>query len=251
MTSVYPISSTMLVLSSKEEKGYNNTETKPYSIAFRDLPSEDKPRERLSTLGASALSTAELLAVVLSVGTKSEDVYSMAQRMLREYGERSLATFTNPNDVVTQLNIPLGKATQIVAAIELGRRLFEPKGSAALIRTPQDVFAYVNDMKSLPKEHLRGIYINAQYRVVHDEVISIGTIDANLVHPREVFRPAISYSAAAVILVHNHPSGDPEPSAQDVAITKQLVEAGKLVGIHIVDHIIVTENGYKSVPVTY
>lgn len=252
MNKVYPMSNELIMMSSASNTKYGSTkEMKPYTLAFRDLPKEDKPREKLSTLGAPALSTAELLAIVLNVGTKKEDVYAMAQRVLREYGEKSLATFTNPKEVSAMLDVPLIKATQIVAAVELGRRLFQPKGSAAIVRTPQEVYEYAKDMRDLPKEHLRGIYINTHYRIVHDEVISIGTIDANLVHPREVFRPAISYGVSAVILVHNHPSNDPTPSSADIAITQQMIEAGKLIGIHVIDHVIVTNAGFKSVPADY
>src|SRR5690606_29005623 len=113
------------------------------------------------------------------------------------------------------------------------------------------VFDYVADLRRLPKEHLRGLYLNGHYKVVRDEVISIGTVDANLVHPREVFRPALEHAAAAVILVHNHPSGVTQASRADIQVTEQLIEAGRLLGIELVDHVIVTKDAYASVPAPY
>jgi DNA repair protein RadC len=121
----------------------------------------------------------------------------------------------------------------------------------AVIRTAADLYDYVKDMHTLPKEQLRGIYLDTHNRVIHQEVISIGTINSNIVHPREVFKPALEYGAAAVVLVHNHPSGISTPSLSDVEITKQLIEAGKIIGIHLLDHVVVTKNGYSSVEVTY
>jgi DNA repair protein RadC len=147
----------------------------------------------------------------------------------------------DPKALATDLDIPMVKALQIVACGELGRRYFRrTKDGAPVIRTAKDVFEHVVDMRNLSKEHLRGLYLNTHYQLVHDETISIGTIDANIVHPREVFRPALAHSAAAVILVHNHPSGNAEASAADREITRQLSEAGILLGIDLIDHVIVT-----------
>jgi DNA repair protein RadC len=226
----------------------NHSSIKPYRLTIRDIPLEQKPREKLLRDGAQTLNISELWAVVLNLGTKKEDIMSMSHRILKEYGERSIANEKNPKKLASELSIPLGKATQIVATIELGRRLFErnPTG-AKIIRTANDVYEYSKNMWDLPKEHLRGIYLNSHYKVIHDEVISIGTIDANIIHPREVFRPALEYAAAAVILVHNHPSGNLEPSSDDLAVTEQLIAAGKLLGIDMIDHVIVSHQGFKSI----
>lgn len=225
-----------------------NTVLKPYRLTIRDIPTEQKPREKLLREGPTLLSIAELWAIVLNLGTKREDVITMSNRILKEYGERSITRETNPKKLAEELSIPLGKATQIIAVVELGKRLFErnPTG-AKIIRTAQDVYEYTKGMRDLPKEHLRGIYLNSHYKVIHDETISIGTIDANIIHPREVFRPALEYAAAAVILVHNHPSGNLDPSEDDIAITHQLVSASKLLGIDLIDHVIVSEQGFKSI----
>lgn len=225
-----------------------NTSMKPYRLTIRDIPLDQKPREKLLREGPSILSISELWAVVLNLGTKKEDVMSMSSRIIKEYGERSIISETDPKKLSLEMDIPLNKATQIIAVVELGRRLFERNPSGAkIIRTAENVFEYTKNMRELPKEHLRGIYLNSHYKVIHDEVISIGTLDANIIHPREVFRPALEYNAAAVILVHNHPSGNLNPSEDDILITRQLLEASKMLGIDLIDHVIVSEHGFESI----
>lgn len=220
---------------------------KQYVLKVRDLPERDRPREKLIEHGPATLSIHELLAVVLMTGTKSEEVLTMATRILREYGERNVLSATDVRMLSETLSIPEGKAAQIVACGELGRRFFKgSRNGAPVIRTAQDVFEHVVDMRNLAKEHLRGLYLNGHYQLVHDEVISIGTVDTNLVHPREVFRPAIATAAAGIILVHNHPSGKTEPSGSDRIVTKQIADAGRLLGIDLVDHVIVTADSFRS-----
>ena len=229
----------------------DNTE-RSYVLTIHDLPNEEKPREKMLGYGPEALSTKELLAALLNTGTTKEDVLSMSSRIMREYGETSVMRATDAKKLSEDLDIPIGKAIQIVAAGELGRRFYQRNGaSSAVIRTARDVFEYAKDIRDLPKEHLRGIYLNTHYTVIHDEVISIGTIDTNIVHPREVFKPALAYSAAAVVLVHNHPSGVVEASQTDCETTRQLIEAAKILGIDLVDHVIVTRDSFASVPVDY
>jgi len=242
-TSIYAVRNHDLILDNQNRK---------YILKIRDLPSEEKPREKLLKHGPLALSTNELLAIVLNTGTKKEEVLAMSSRVVKEYGEKSLANHSNPKAMAEDLDIPLIKATQIVACAELGRRFFQKSsGRAAIIRTAKDVFDHVRDMRELSKEHLRGIYVNTHHRVIHDEVISIGTVNANIIHPREVFKPALEYSAAAIVLVHNHPSGITKPSEADIEVTKQLVEAGRILGVDLLDHVIVTKNKFVSIPVDY
>ncbi len=225
---------------------------KQYVYKIRDLAPADKPRERLLSAGPGALTLPQLLSVVLNVGTVREGVLEMSSRIMQEYGEKSLAARNDAKRLSEDLDIPLIKATQIVACIEIGRRLFERnRHGQRVVRTARDVFEYAANLRLLPKEHLRGIYLNAHYKVIHDEVVSIGTVDANMIHPREVFKPALEYSAAAVILVHNHPSGETAPSEADKIVTAQLVAAGKLLGVHLIDHVVVTESGFESVPADY
>lgn len=223
-----------------------------YVMKIRDMADEDKPRERLVKTGPANLAVHELLAVVLGTGTTREDVMTMASRVVKEYGERTIFSQTNAARLADDLGIPLTKAAQIVACGELGRRFYPQRASGlAVLRTGKDVHTYTRDMERLPKEHLRGIYLNTHYRVIHDEVISIGTINANLIHPREVFKPAIEYGAAGIILVHNHPSGIIKPSAADIEITEQLINVGKIIGIGVIDHVIVGGGKWASVDVVY
>jgi DNA repair protein RadC len=226
----------------------SDSRMRTYTLTINDLPHEEKPREKLLAQGPEALSLSELLTVLLNTGTKKEEILSMANRIIKEYGEKSIQSARDANKLAEDLDIPQIHALRIISAVELGRRLFarNPHG-AHVIRTAQDVYEYAKVMADLPKEHLRGIYLNSHYKVVHDEVISIGTIDANLIHPREVFRPALEYAVAAVVLVHNHPSGSLEPSEADVVVTRQLIEAGKLLGIDLIDHVIVSKEGYASI----
>jgi DNA repair protein RadC len=243
MVSTYAVRDGNLLLSHGERK---------YIFKVRDLPPEEKPRELLTQYGPAALSTPQLMAVILGVGTKKEELLQMSSRIVRDYGTKGIVAEKNVARLAADLDIPEGKALQIVAAVELGRRLFERNESgAAIIRTAKDVFDYAKDIRELPKEHLRGIYLNTHYKVIHDETISIGTLDANIIHPREVFKPALEYSAAAVVLVHNHPSKVAEPSSEDVAVTKQLIDAGRMLGVPLIDHIVVTKDEFRSVPGEY
>ena len=226
---------------------------KQYILKIKDLATEDKPREKLAKYGPAYLSVAELLAIVLNVGTKKEDVLAMSRRLMKEYGDTGIVNQKDPKKIAAILDISLGKACQIVACFELGRRFFKTPDphKPIMLRTAKQVFDYLKDMSDLPKEYLRGLYLDARYQVIHDEIISIGSLTSNVVHPREVFRPALEYVASAVILAHNHPSGEAKPSDADIAITEQIVAAGKILGIGVLDHVIIGKNKFESIPVNY
>lgn len=214
----------------------------------RDMANGEKPREKMIAQGPGVLSLAELLAIVLGVGTKKEEVFSMASRLLREYGEKAITIQKNPKIIAKDLKLPETKACQIVACFELGRRLFQKKpGGLITIRNANQAFNYLKDMSTLKKEQFRGLYLNNHYQLVHDEVISIGTIDTSIVSAREVFRPALEYGASAIILAHNHPSGIIKASHNDAEITNSLIEAGKILDIEIIDHLIIGQKKYISI----
>lgn len=219
-----------------------------YVIRFKDLPDYEKPRERLLELGPAHLSVAELVAVIWGVGSPKEDVLAMAKRTIKEYGDKALGNELKPQRLSAALDIPLTKACQLVASIELGRR-FQTKqsGRPAQVRNAQQAYLYLKDMGAGKKEQLRGLYLNSQYQVVHDEVISVGSLTANIVHPREVFQPAVEHGAIAIILAHNHPSGRLQPTTADVEITEQLISAGQVLGIDLLDHLVITAKRYVSV----
>lgn len=228
--------------------------SQPYRIAVRDLPKAERPREKLAERGPQALSMAELLAVVLGVGTRGEEILSLSRRILREYGERAVTEQRDVKALAASLDIPLGKASQLVACFELGRRLFQESSDGrrqVFLRGVEQVVAHVASMRELPKEQLRGLYLNAHFGVIHEEVLSVGTLTGSLIHPREVFQPALAYGASGVILVHNHPSGVAEPSDADVAVTEQIIAAGRILGITLLDHVIVTKHAFISIPASY
>jgi DNA repair protein RadC len=216
------------------------------------MPDAEKPREKMLQNGPQALSTTELVAIILNSGTKKEDVLSLAARIVKEYGERTLFEYANPAQIAADLDIPLLKAMKIAACGELGRRFFQKKhAGGTVLRTSHDVYDYAYDMHRLSKEHLRGLYLNMHYQVIHDEVLSIGTVGSNLIHPRELFRPALEYNAAGLILVHNHPSDVVTPSQADITVTRQLIQAGIIMGINLIDHVIITKDAFMSVEVDY
>lgn len=240
----YTISDTDLISS--------NQTLQSYTLKIRDLPASDRPIEKLEEQGAHTLSLAELFAVVLHTGTKKEGVLDMSRRVIREYGTSAISNQSNPIDVSRDLDIPKIKACQILACVEIGKRLFKKNDMGLqVIRNARDAYDFLVDMRSLQKEQLCGLYLDTHNRVIHQEIISIGTINTNIVHPREVFKPALEYGAAGVVLAHNHPSGVLEPSAADIEITKQLIQAGKIVGIHLMDHIVIGKSGYVSIKLEY
>jgi DNA repair protein RadC len=218
-----------------------------YILRVRDMPIDDKPREKLTKYGPSTLDMAELVAVLWGVGTRKEDVLAMSRRALKEYGERAILYETNPTKLAETLAIPLGKAQQLVAGLELGRRYFDKRGERPVyVRTSRQAYDYLRDMGTMNKEQLRGLYLNSRYQLVHEETISVGSLTANIVHPREVFQPALERGAVAVIIAHNHPSGDSDPTPADKEVTSQLRAGGALLGIELLDHLIITRDTYKS-----
>jgi len=213
---------------------------------IKDIPKVDRPREKLAKLGPDALSNTELLAIILGSGTKEQNVLRVSERILKKYGGNNLLSLSF-EDLKQNSGIGHAKACQLVAAFELYKRLSpDGKGDEETINCPQDVYSFSKEIKSLRKEHFIVIYLNAKNKIIKKETISIGTLNSSLVHPREVFQPAVGESAASVILVHNHPSGDLEPSQDDLALTKRLCEAGKIMGIEVLDHIIIGTKGFLS-----
>lgn len=218
-----------------------------YILRVKDLPDLEKPREKLVNGGVKILSAAELLAIILGVGTKKEEVLKMANRILKEYGEKSIVNEVSPEKLCKDLDLPFAKACQVVAAFELGRRFFNKKlGKNYIIRNARQAFEYLKNMGELEKEHLRGLYLNSRYQLIHDELISVGTVSSSIIHPREVFRPALEYGAIAVIVAHNHPSGNIKPTEADLEITCQLAQAGKILGIDLLDHLVIARDKFMS-----
>jgi DNA repair protein RadC len=221
---------------------------KESSFTVRDLPMQERPRERLQKFGPEALSAQELLALVIGRGIPKKSVMSIAQELLTRFGNVKAISQATIEELSQIKGIGLAKAAQIKACFELGRREeLEPELKNFDIKDPAAVVKAIRaSIKDKAKEHFKLILLNPRNKIIRISTISIGTLNASLVHPREVFQDAIVHSAASVVLAHNHPSGDPEPSEDDIKITKKLVESGKILGIDVIDHIVVGKNSFLS-----
>ena len=218
------------------------------SFTVRDLPKSERPRERLQKFGSEALSAQELLALVIGRGISKKSVMNIAQELLARFGNIKAISEATLAELAQIRGIGLAKAAQIKACFDLGKRQdLEPDIENFDIKNPHSVVKAIwSRIKDKAKEHFKLILLNPRNRLIGISTVSIGTLNASLVHPREVFKDAITHSAASVVLAHNHPSGNLEPSEDDLTITKRLVEAGKILGIEVIDHIIITKNGFFS-----
>ena len=218
-----------------------------YHLKISDIQPEDRPRERLIKYGSSALAESELLSIILRTGTKGENVLNMSSRILSLYNIQQLSrvSLTGLQQIP---GIGIAKATQIVALFELARR-FESftEEEKPRINSPEVVYSFIYPkLREQKKESFIALYLNTKNQLIREETISIGSLNANIVHPREVFKTAIAESAAAIIVAHNHPSGDPSPSQNDIDITRKLIDAGRIMGIDLYDHIIIGNGRFLS-----
>ncbi len=225
------------------------TETHSAAIAPRrvhDLPAEERPRERLARHGASALSTRELIALLVGTGSRATSVLDVADHLLAS-GLRDLAG-RSLEDLEGERGVGRAKATRLLAALELGARVAsEGRGLAPVLGTPEDVARYLLPRYGArPVETFGLLALDVRHRLKKEAVVSVGCLTSSLVHPREVFQEAVVARAASLVLFHNHPSGDPEPSAEDVALTRRLSAAGSLMGIEILDHVVLGAGRFVS-----
>jgi len=211
---------------------------------IKDLPKIERPREKLMQYGPGRLSNSELLALLLRSGKKGENVIVLANKILKKFSKNKLPNLTF-DDLKNYSGLGPAKACEIVACFELGKRFLKDKKTKIYLK-PRDVWKELKNLRKHKKEHFIIFYLDSRDQEIKRKIISIGSLNASLVHPREVFEPAVKNLAAHIILAHNHPSGDPEPSEDDLDITKRLVESGKILGIEVIDHIIVAETGFLS-----
>ena len=212
-------------------------------MKIKDLPKIDRPREKLEKYGVKKLTEFELLAILLGSGIKGLNVIQLSKKILSIIQKIGIKKITL-EDLLKIKGLGKAKASQILATVELGRRLRADKRREIL--SAEDVWNLCADIRDSKKEHFAAFYIDTQNCLIERQIISIGTLNASLVHPREVFEPAVRLSASSVILVHNHPSGNCESSQDDVEITKRLTEAGKILGMEIADHVIVAKDKFLS-----
>ncbi len=219
------------------------------SFTIHDLPISERPRERLQKLGVEALSAQEILALILGRGVSGESVMVTAQRLLSQFGNLKGIAGASVEELSQVKGIGIAKASQIKAAFELANRLEGSPDTAdkPLVKTPEEVVALVwGRLKDKKKEHFLALLLDTRNQLIKVAEISVGSLDTSIVHPREVFKEAISASAASVIFVHNHPSGSVEASEDDIKLTKRLAEAGGIIGIDVYDHVIIGEKGFLS-----
>ncbi len=222
-----------------------------YTTLIKDMPNNARPREKLVALGAEQLNDHELLAIILGSGTRETSALELANQILDTYhGLRHLQD-TTLEELVLLKGIGKAKAATVKAAIEIGRRIARDIETKDFIRSPEDVQEYaeavlIQEMRVYDREHFLVLYLDRKGGVITKESVSIGGLHSSIVHPREVFKTAVKRSAASIILAHNHPSGDPTPSRQDIEITRRLVEASRIMGIEVLDHVIIGEQTYCS-----
>ena len=218
------------------------------SFTVHDLPIPERPRERLKKFGPEALSAQELLALVIGRGVSKKSVITIAQELMVKFGNIKAISEATLEELSQIKGIGFAKAAQIKACFELGKRQdLEPDLKDFDIKDPQSVIKAIrSSIKDKAKEHFKLILLNARNKIIGISTVSIGSLNASIVHPREVFKDAIKHNAYSVVLAHNHPSGDSEPSEDDLMIIKKLVESGKILGIEVTDHLIITKNGYFS-----
>lgn len=218
------------------------------NLMLKSVPVEERPRERLVKYGKSHLSNQELLAILISSGTRNESVMDLSNRVLMHFEGLKLLSEATIEELTAIKGIGNAKGVTVLAAIELGKRVHQYKPNEKyVIRSPEDGAEYVmEEMRSLKQEHLVALFLNTKNQIIHRQTIFIGSLNASIVHPREIFREAVKRSAASIICAHNHPSGDPTPSQEDIHVTRRLVEAGKIMGIEILDHIVIGRDRFVS-----
>ncbi|SCG83738.1 DNA repair protein RadC [Proteiniborus sp. DW1] len=220
-----------------------------FSYTIKDLPEDERPREKLYKYGPKALSNTELLAILIRTGSRENTAIELSQKLLAGKKEGIyFLTDTSLQEIMKVKGIGKCKAAQILAAVELGKRVMSSAhNNKAKITSPTDVVDLLMlDMIHLKKEHFKIVMLDTKNQVIGIEDISVGSLNSSIVHPREVFKEAIVKSSASIILVHNHPSGDPTPSKEDIAITRRLAEGGDILGVKVLDHIIIGNNKHIS-----
>lgn len=208
------------------------------------MPKAERPREKLIKYGPEKLSNSELLAVLLRTGKKGESAVHVAKKILQKFTKEHIIDATH-EQLKNLAGIGPAKACEIIACFELGKRLLKEK-KQRLYLSPEDIWREMREIRSNKKEQFLVFYLDSRSQELHRDVVSLGTLDKTVVHPREVFEPAVKHMASHIIVAHNHPSGDPYPSDLDIAITKRLIEAGEILGIKVLDHVIVTASDYIS-----
>jgi len=213
---------------------------------IKDLPKTTRPREKMAATGGQNLSDTELLAILLGTGKPKKNVLELARSLLKHYPTSKL-----PHISLSQLTMISGigksKASRIMAALELGSRIFAPLSiTTPVIQTTKDILTEVKDIADKKQEHIMVLYLNARYQLMKKEIVALGNLNSSLIEPREIFTPAIQTPCASIILAHNHPSGDPTPSKEDIIFTKRVQAAGEILRIPLINHLIISSSRFFS-----
>ncbi|QSZ27870.1 DNA repair protein RadC [Aceticella autotrophica] len=210
-------------------------------ITIKDLPEDDRPRERLIKYGSGVLSNAELIAIIIGTGNKDESAILLSQRLIGEGRGLKYIMDTGVERLSETKGIGKAKAAKLKAALELGRRIaLSGYNESIAVKKPDDIIGFMMDeMRYLKKEYFKVVMLNVKNKIIAVDTISIGSLNSSIVHPREVFKAAIERTASSLILVHNHPSGDPSPSNEDIEVSKRITQSGNILGIKVLDHIII------------
>ena len=215
-------------------------------LRIKDLPLSTRPREKLHALGVANLSSDELVAILLGTGSRKYNALALSSKVLAQFNFDKLATVTVA-ELMKVDGIGLSKATRIMAALELGNRVFGPSQlQKIIIRTTDDVLNQVREYATKKQEHIIALYLNSRHELLQKEVIGIGTLNSALIEAKEVLTPALLSPCSSFIVVHNHPSGNPTPSKDDIAFTLQLQKAAEILGVEMIDHLIIAQSGYFS-----
>lgn len=215
-------------------------------LRIKDLPIIDRPREKLMAHGHEYLSNAELLAILLGTGVKGKNAVKLSEVLLRRFQLQKLSQVAL-KDIAAIPGIGKSKAARVVAALAIGERVFAKQSlTKIIIRSTEDILLHVRDIAERKQEYLVVLYLNARYELIQKEVVGLGTLNHMMITPKEIFRPALDIPCASIIVVHNHPSGDPTPSDDDIRFTTRIHEAGEVMGIGLFDHLVVSRTGYFS-----
>lgn len=215
-------------------------------MILKEFSPDEKPRERLFTYGIENLSNSEVLAIILQSGIQGENVIDLSNRILSKYNFNTLQNLSL-QELIKIRGIGPANASKLLASFELSKRTSQPNLQNKKINTAQDIANYfIPKLKNKKKEYFYCVFLDTKNKIIKSKLIAIGTLNSSMVHPREIFKPAIKESSNSIILLHNHPSGDPTPSKEDIIITKRIIKAGKLISIQVIDHIIIGTNDYWS-----
>jgi len=219
-----------------------------YLFLIKEIPTRERPRERFIEYGADNLLNYELLAIILRTGSKEESVIELSKKLLYAFPSLKELSTIDIHDLTKFKGIGPSKAVQLLSAFELGRRMHSEEYKKRLkVHNPESIFLFLKDQMELKtQEHLMALFLNTKGELLKKETIFIGSLNTSVVHPREIFKKAVKISAASMVIVHNHPSGDPSPSNQDIEITKRLVKSGQMMDIEVLDHLIIGQNKYFS-----